>query len=526
MASLTEGQGAGLTVTPNGFFTQVMARLAEAPEQVAVVDGTQRITRRALYDDARLLGSALLQQGVPPGSPIAFQLPNWAEACVLNLAAVLYGFRLVPLLPMYREAELTTILGECRPAALFLPAEFRKQSYPDLFSRLQPEPVPAQRVYVVRGHDARYASYADLLAGVTVLADPTPADADAVKLVLYTSGSTGHPKGVVHSDRTICALIDCVRDFWALTPADVALVPSPVAHIGGSMYAFDFPWVIGMAAVLMETWVPERAVDLIEAEGVTFCAGATPFLDGLMKAATARGSGLPSLRRFICGGASVPPGLVLQASAQFPACTVSRAYGSTEVPVICPGVRTRADAHAGATTDGECAADVLILGEDGTPVPDGAPGEIVVRADRMFQGYLRAEDNAGAYTDGGYFRMGDIGRRVAGRFIEITGRKKDIIIRLGENISPLEIENVLAQHPAVRQVSVVGVPDARTGEAALACVVLHDGASFTLEDMRAFLAQHGLARQKFPEHLRILPALPTNSIGKVLKRELQIIGLT
>ena len=526
MAAPADAAGGAAPAQPGRLFADVMARLQEAPGHVALVDGARRVTRQALYDEARRLGSGLLQQGVPRGSAIAFQLPNWAEACVLNLAAVLYGFRLVPLLPMYREAELAYILGECRPAAIFLPAEFRRVSYPDLFSRLQPPAVPAQRVFIVRGHDARYATYADLLRGVSELADPTPADADAAKMVLYTSGSTGRPKGVVHSDRTICALIDCVRDFWALTPADVALVPSPVAHIGGSMYAFDFPWIIGMGAVLMETWVPERAVELIDTEHVSFCAGATPFLEGLMKAATASGSALPSLRRFICGGASVPPGLVMQASAQFAACTVSRAYGSTEVPVICPGVRSRADALYGATSDGECAADVLILDDDGRPVPDGTPGEIVARAPRMFQGYLRAEDNTGAFTDGGYFRMGDIGRRVDGRFIEITGRKKDIIIRLGENISPLEIENVLVQHPAIRQVSVVGIPDARTGEAALAFVVLQDGAQLTLQDMQSFLAQHGLARQKFPEHLRVLPALPTNSIGKVLKRELQIIGLT
>ena len=131
-----------------------------------------------------------------------------------------------------------------------------------------------------------------------------------------------------------------------------------------------------------------------------------------------------------------------------------------------------------------------------------------------------------AFTANGYFRMGDIGRRVSGKFIEITGRKKDIIIRMGENISPLEIENVLGEHPAVKQVAIVGIPDDRSGEAALAFVVLKDGAQFTLADMVEFLSLRGLAKQKFPEHLRIVSALPTNSIGKVLKRELQRIALT
>jgi acyl-CoA synthetase (AMP-forming)/AMP-acid ligase II len=141
----------------------------------------------------------------------------------------------------------------------------------------------------------------------------------------------------------------------------------------------------------------------------------------------------------------------------------------------------------------------------------------------MFVGYLDPQDNAEAFTADGWFRMGDIGRWVAGRFIEISGRKKDIIIRLGENISPLEIENALVEHPAIKQVAVVGVPDARTGEAALAFVVLKPGASFDLDEMRRFLLQRGLARQKCPEQLCIVDALPTNSIGKVLKLALKRI---
>ena len=389
-----------------------------------------------------------------------------------------------------------------------------------------PATVAAKHVFIVRGQDARYSIYEDLLNLTQDLLDPTPADVGAVKLVLYTSGSTGRPKGVLHSERGICALIHFAADFWGLSETDVALVPSPVGHIGGSMYAFEFPWIIGMTAVLMEVWNPERAIEHIEHEKITFCAGATPFLEGLLKAAQATDSHLPSLRRFVCGGASVPPSLIQRASARFSDCTVSRAYGSTEVPLICPGIRSRTDAVFGATTDGECAADVQILDDDGKPVADGEAGEIVARAPRMFMAYLNAQDNETAFTANGYFRMGDSGRRVSGKFIEITGRKKDIIIRMGENISPLEIENVLVEHPAVKQVSIVGVPDARTGEAALAFVVLKDGAQFTLADLAAFLSLRGLAKQKFPEHLRIVSALPTNSIGKVLKRELQRIALT
>lgn len=508
-------------VAQRGFADWVEQRVHEAPHRVAVVDGGQRLTRYDLFVRARRLGSSLRAMGLKPGDGIAFQLPNWHEACVVNLAAALHGFRLVPLLPMYREAEIGFILRACAVQALFLPASFRGLAYPDLLARVQPAPLPSDRVFLVRGEHPRHGLYDELLAGAGELAPLQPASRDAPKVILYTSGTTGTPKGVIHTDRSVVALNEFARDFWSLAETDVALVPSPVAHIGGSMYAFDLPWIAGLTAVLMDVWDPQQALQVIEAEQVSFMAGATPFLSGLLQSAEHVGTRLPSLRRFICGGASVPPALVQRAAAWFDGCTVSRAYGSTEVPIVCPGIRSRADAAFGASTDGECAADVKLLADDGRRVPDGEPGEIVARAPRMFAGYLDPRDNEAAFTPDGYFRTGDIGRRIAERFIEITGRKKDIIIRLGENISPLEIENALSGHPAIRQVAVVGVPDTRTGEAAMAYVVLHEGAQLALDDMRSFLAQRGLARQKCPEHLRIVAALPMNSIGKVLKRELQ-----
>lgn len=508
----------------NGFPDHVARRLSEAPHRVAVVDGSRRVTRAQLVAEAQRLASGLLRLGVARNASIAFQLPNWYEACVVNLAAELFGFRLVPLLPMYRVAELGLILRECAVQAVFIPGQFRGVSYPDLYTGFR-LPDALKHVFVVRAEDHRHASYERLVNDAHDLLDDAPGAATDVKMVLYTSGSTGKPKGVLHSHQTMEDLIHLARDFWCLSDADVALVPSPLGHIGGSMYAFDLPWIVGTTAVLMDVWNPDVAVAHIEREQVTFCAGATPFLEGLLKAAEVANTGLPSLRRFVCGGASVPPALIQRASRQFAACTVSRAYGSTEVPLVGPGIRSRADAGFGATTDGERACEVLFLDDRGDPVADGQTGEIVARAPHMFLGYLDARDNEGAFTPDGYFRMGDIGRLVEGKFIEITGRKKDLIIRMGENISPLEVEIVLAEHPAIKQVSIVGIPDARTGEAALAFVVLHDGAAFSVPEMKDFLSKRGMARQKWPEHLRVVATLPTNSIGKVLKIELRKLAL-
>lgn len=330
---------------------------------------------------------------------------------------------------------------------------------------------------------------------------------------------------MLHSHHTLHATIRRSAAFWGIDPSDRLFVPSPIGHVGGAIYAFEFPWFTGASAHLMESWDAAAAVDRIDRDGLTFCAGATPFLQALLEKAIAAGTHLPSLRRYVCGGASVPPALVENASRQFPNAIVSRAYGSTEVPLVCPGIRSQSDAVYGRTTDGEIDIDVRIVDADDRPVPPGQDGDILARSSGMLLGYLETDDEAGQWTPDGYFRMGDVGRLVDGRFLEITGRRKEIIIRLGENISPLEIENVLLQCEAVERVAVVGIPNDRTGERAAAFVSVRPGHRFSFDDMQLFLRRSGLARQKHPEELHVLDALPTNSIGKILKSDLKLIAI-
>ena len=499
----------------------VASRLAEDPGKIAVIDNRLRLTRAELHARATRLGSALVRRGLRPGAVVSFQLPNWHEACVINLACALYGFVLNPLLPMYRERDLDFTLASMRSEALFIAPSYRNFDYEALIGRVDYPTKREDMIFRVRGEGGGVPSYEALLAEGGDHVDPRPADNAGVKLVIFTSGSTGRPKGVIHSHHTLHATVRQGCDFWGVGPDDRLFVPSPIGHIGGSIYAFEMPWLIGCTAILMEQWEPNDAVDMMDAEGATFLAGATPFLQGLLDAAIAKGSHLPSLRRYVCGGASVPATLIERAQARFPNAVISRAYGSSEVPIICPGIRTRADAARGCTTDGEMAADVRIVDADGQPVPAGMPGEILARAARMFIGYLESDDETGQFTEDGYFAMGDIGVVIDDRFLEITGRRKEIIIRHGENISPREIENALLSHDAVANAVVVGVPDERTGERAVAFVVLKPGGSMTLDSMRSFLADFGMARQKFPEELHIRDSFPMNSIGKVLKEELK-----
>jgi acyl-CoA synthetase (AMP-forming)/AMP-acid ligase II len=297
-------------------------------------------------------------------------------------------------------------------------------------------------------------------------------------------------------------------------------MPSPVTHITGAYWAFDMPWVSGAISVLMDVWSPEEGIDCIERNRCTVTGGATPFLRQLLDTATRRPTGMASLRIFFCGGTTVSPDLIREAAAAHPNCMFFRAYGSTEMPTTTLGIRERADADLGAETDGEVVPPTevrIVDASSGAAIGEGEEGEILVRGPEQLVGYVHPDDNVGAFDEDGWFRMGDLGRRVDGRWLVITGRKKDIIIRAGENISPKEVEDVLATHAAVADVAIVAMPSRETGEKGCAFVVLRSGETIDLPEIRRFLERGGLARQKFPEHLVIVDELPRVPSGKVSK---------
>jgi acyl-CoA synthetase (AMP-forming)/AMP-acid ligase II len=334
-------------------------------------------------------------------------------------------------------------------------------------------------------------------------------DPDDVRMVMYTSGTTGRPKGVMHTHNSINALIRQIGRHWLIEPGDRFLVPSPISHIGGSIYAFETPLLLGTTAILMESWDPDAAVEIMVRERCTHMAGATPFLQHLLAAAQKADTHLPDLKLFICGGASVPPALIREAAGYFERAVVSRVYGSTEVPVSTVGVIDRGDIAHAAETDGRAGIAIVKIAED---------GEVRARGPQMLVGYVHAEDEAGAFDDEGYYRTGDQGRFVDGDCLVVTGRIKDLIIRNGENISPKEIEDLLVSHPGIQEIAIVGVPDARTGERAVAVIVPREGTAPDVAALAEFLAGFGVARFKYPEAVALWDALPKNDAGKVLKQ--------
>ncbi|HEX2286447.1 MAG TPA: AMP-binding protein, partial [Mycobacterium sp.] len=327
------------------------------PERTVVVDGDIRLDCKSLHQQATALAKALMAR-MPAGSVVSFMLPNWHEAAVVYLAATLAGMVVNPILPSLRDRELQFILTDADSRAIFVPSSFGKHDYVAMLDRVCAAMASPPEVVVVRGETGAHTPYASLFDEPA--ADALPVlNPDSVRMILYTSGTTGRPKGVLHTHNTIHALIRQIGEHWRVVDGDTFLVPSPIAHIGGSIYAFECPLLLGTTAVLMERWDPGAAVSLMVAERCTHMAGATPFLEGLLAAAQSADSRLSDLKVFICGGASVPPSLIRRAAGYLENAAVTRVYGSTEVPVTTVGALD--DVERAADTDGRAGiADIKL----------------------------------------------------------------------------------------------------------------------------------------------------------------------
>ena len=500
------------------------AQMAQrAPDRVAVIDGPRELTFGALMAQAQRLAGAFAAMGLQPGDVVSFQLPNWFEAMVLNVAACLAGLVVNPIVPIYREAEVRYILKDARAKAFFIPRTFRNFDYLGMAMRLRPELPELRQIVLVRGQGEGAAAYDELLEASAAPASVAPrVDPNAVKLVLYTSGTTGSPKGVLHSHNTIMSEINAVIGFWGIHERDVVLMPSPVTHITGYLYALEIAFAAGVKVVFMERWNAAEAVELIARHGVSFSVGATPFLKELIAEVEAQRRALPSLRLFMSGGAPVPPEAIHRANQALPGCMAFRVYGSTEAPTVTLGIQSRTAAQLGATTDGKVVNHEVRLThpQSGAVVTD-AEGEICTRGPEMMLGYTHWAHTQEAFDADGYFHTGDLGYFVQSEYLCVSGRKKDLIIRGGENLSPKEIEDVLHQHPGVKETAVVAMPHERLGEGVCAYVIPQPEHRVDAAMLAEWLERAGLAKQKFPERVELVEDLPRTASGKVQKNVLR-----
>jgi cyclohexanecarboxylate-CoA ligase len=498
---------------------------AARPDKAAFVDGQRRVTYRQLAQEVERVAHGLRAHGVEAGSVISLQLPNWHEVALLFLAASRLGAVVNPIPPTYRASELRFMLRLLASRVMIVPATFRHFDYRDMMAALRPQLPELDHVFVVRGEPPPgmqpFSALTDTAWEAKAGRRPLPgADPNAVHEVVFTSGTTGEPKGVMHTPNTVLSTTYTMIDRLEFSERDVLLMASTLGHQTGYLYGYCLNMLLGSTAVWMDVWNAAEAARLIEAERVTFTMGATPFLRDLTY--TEAQNDLGSLRIFISAGAPIPRPLVRDARARL-ACAISAGWGMSENGLVtCNGLRDPEDKVF--DTDGVPwpGMELRVVGDDGRDLPTGTEGDLLVRGPAQFVGYFeRPAVTAESHTADGWFKTGDRATLDAAGYVAITGRSKDLIIRGGENIPVAEVENVLFTHPKIAGIAIVSMPDPRLVERACAVVIPREGQSITLAEISAFLDQQQLAKHKFPERLEIVGEFPMTPSGKIQKYRLR-----
>ncbi len=472
------------------------------------------------------MGAGLAALGVEKGSVVSCQLPNGWQMTALFLACARIGAVFNPLMPIFRERELRFMLGHARSHLLVVPQHFRGFDYASMAESLRAD-LPDLRQVLVIGGDGDNSFERQLLerawendGDTRALFAERRAQADDVVQLLFTSGTTGEPKGVLHTSKTLLSNVIPYAERLGLGHQDIVFMASPMAHQTGFLYGMLMPIYLGAAAVLQDVWDARTAIRIATAERPTFTMASTPFLADLIELAPLHGDALSSLRIFVSAGAPIPESLVEKAGKSINAKIIS-AWGMTETGASTM-TRPQDDPERSIYSDGLALPlmEVQVVDDAGIEVRAGSEGHLQVRGASLFVGYLKRPDLYSVDAQG-WFATGDLARMDAQGYIRITGRTKDVVIRGGENIPVVEVENLLYKHPAISAVALVGCPDERLGERVCAYVTLHDGfTELRLEDAVAFLLEHNLSRNYLPEYLEVLPALPRTPSGKIQKFKL------
>jgi acyl-CoA synthetase len=470
-----------------------------------------------MHAEACKIASSFLDLGLKAGDRIAVQLPNSPECVMIYLAALHLGLVIVPIIMIFGDNEVKYIVEESGSRLLISPADVKRRDV-GLFTReLMASGALKHAIFFGGEHAGCGESWDRFVARSNEPAAAGPNRPDEPAFILYTSGTTSRPKGVRHTHNTMGAEYE--SDNWSFkTKSPVWLNIYPAGHMAGLTFLIQ-PFFSGGDTYILEKWDVADALRLIEQYRVTHTGG-TPFhLAKLMEEVQRSTGDISSIEYYSIGGSAVDPQLVVR--AHMLGAIAVRCYGSTEHPSITASSGD-SSLDARGFTDGHLLRGnrIRIVDDNGEDVEPGAEGEVVANGPEQFAGYTRAEDNADAFLADTWFRTGDIGR-FEGGLLKITDRKKDIIIRGGENISAREVEEALQNIPAVSQCAVVAFADAVMGERVCAFIVTAPGHSINMPAILEHFQALGLARQKAPERLEIVDAMPMSAGGKILKGDLK-----
>jgi cyclohexanecarboxylate-CoA ligase len=495
----------------------ILAAAGARPDVPVIFHGgasSEAVSLADLVDRAARCAAGFRGLGVQRGDTVAVQVPSRIEGVITQAAAVLAGAVLVPVVPIYGPRELGFILRESRARLLVTLDRWGRRDYLADLHRLGGCPDLCSVAVIADSVPQEYFDWRLLVHGSEPLCTPT-AVPDDVCLLVYTSGTTGQPKGVQHTHTTLLA--ELRTRLTGVGSDSVILAAFPSGHVAGTLGLFRM-LLQGVPHVVMDAWDATTAARLINEHGVTATGGTPFFLTTLLDLAD--DVDLSCLREYGVGGASVPPRVIERAHQH--GIMAFRAYGSSEHPTISGG-SSEDTLDKRAHTDGQLldGVEVRIVGDALQNLPAGTPGEILSRGPELFVGYRDSALDADAFLPGRWFRTGDIGVLDPDGYLTITDRRKDLIIRGGENLSSKFIEDILAEHEAVAETSVVAVPDPLYGERVCAFVVLRPAAALSLNDIRTHFCLTGTARHLTPERLEIVDDLPRTATGKVRKDELR-----
>jgi acyl-CoA synthetase (AMP-forming)/AMP-acid ligase II len=500
---------------------QLVERRAEAtPDATMFVEtGGAETTFAGLRESAERVSAGLAARGVGQGSVVSWLLPTSIDAFVMMAALARLGAVQNPLIPIYRHREVSFIVGQAKSQLLLVPRTWRGFDYASMAEEVAGEH-GVELIVVDHGSRLPEAG-ADRAPGRV---DALPAADQPVGWLFYTSGTTADPKGVRHTDASIIAAARGIVGSYRITAADRQAIAFPVAHVGGVIWLVG-GLLTGFTQLLVESFDPPTTIPAMRAFGITLAGSGTAFHLAYLEAQRADPTRplFPGVRAFPGGAAPKPATLHETMKRELGGVGVVSSYGLTEAPILSCATPDDPDDKL-AATEGRLTPGVVarVVDLDEKEVDPGEEGELRVQGPQVFRGYVDASLDRGAFDEQGYFRTGDLGRIDADGFVTITGRLKDVIIRKGETISAGEVEDALFKHPGVRDVAVVGIADARSGERICAIVVPIDPASpLDFDEMAEFLRSQRLMVQKIPEQLEILDELPRNSMGKVLKQELR-----
>jgi cyclohexanecarboxylate-CoA ligase len=506
------------------------AALKACPDAIAIVDYRTEsgekilLTYRQLAERSERVAVALAHYGIEKQDIVSFQLPNWWEFVVINLACLRIGAVSNPLMPIFREHELSYMVDFAESKILIIPKEFRGFDHEEMIAGMRNKLPQLEHVFVVGGDAENSFDRALLNHNLTTdsaaLFKTRQLAPNDVVLMLYTSGTTGMPKGVMHSANTFLFSVDKMIERCELSQEDDVFMGSPLAHLTGFMYGMWMPMVLKTKMIFLDVWDVGLGWQLMAEENASFAMGATPFLADLSNSNQRENYNSERFRMFVCGGAPIPSALAEKATAAL-SIKLMAVWGMSECGVVTTTKLTDPPEKIFGS-DGVVvpACEVKIVDEQGQVVVQGEEGRLFEKSPSTFVGYLKRPE-AYDVDENDFFDTGDLARMDADGYIRITGRSKDIIIRGGENIPVVEVENLLYKHPDIIDCAVVAMPDERLGELGCCFVTLNEGVSFSLKDMIDYLLENQLAKNYLPEHLEIINDMPRTASGKIQKFQLR-----